>query len=174
MNESPNRPANDEDPALDGTLKHLERFSPRQGFAERVVARVRVPLPAWARRIRGWFQGTFTGVTGWTVLVTFSLATAAAWGSAAMAGLRYRNEIIGGAALMSDEARESARQAALDLVVLPAVDALAVVESWTASIGLPLKALGLGYAALALVSTVALWRLMSDPGRGRRNINVVR
>jgi hypothetical protein len=164
----------DEDPELDGTLRNLERFSPRQGFAERVVARVRVPLPAWARKLRGWFQATFSGVPGWTILATLSLASAAAWGTALVAGMRYGNEITGGFSLASDEARDTVRRAALDFVVRPALDGLGALESWAAGLGLPLRTLGMGYAVLALISTLALWRLMADPARARRTINVVR
>src|SRR3970282_1896669 len=96
MNDRPKVPILDEDPELDGTLRGLGRFSPRQGFAERVVARVRVPLPPGARRIRDWFRATFSGVTGWTVLAPFSLATAAAWGTAIAAAVRYGDGVVGG------------------------------------------------------------------------------
>jgi hypothetical protein len=106
--------------------------------------------------------------------VTFSLASAAAWGTALVAGLRYGNEITGGFSLASDEARDVARRAALDFVVRPVLDGLAAAQSWAAGLGLPLRTLGLGYAALALISTLALWRLMADPARARRTINVVR
>jgi hypothetical protein len=172
MNDRPNVPANDDDPGLDLTLRDLGRFSPRQGFVERVVARVQVPLPAWARRIRGWFQSTFSGVTGWTVLVTFSLASAAAWGTAAVAGLRYRNEIESGFSWGSDEVMAAIRTGVAELVIRPAGELLAAVQSWAAGFGLPLRTLGAGYAMLAVVCTVALWRLMSEP-KARRTINVV-
>jgi hypothetical protein len=174
MNDQPNDPVLDEDPGLDRALRDLTRFNPRQGFAERVVARVRVPLPGWARRIRDWFQSTFSGVTGWTVFATFSLATAAAWGTAVVAGVRYGDEVTGRYSLSSGEALEVARRTAVETVVRPAVDVLAGVERWAAAAGLPVRALALGYVILALVSAVVLWLLMAEPGRARGTINVVR
>jgi hypothetical protein len=174
MNDRPKVPILEEDPELDGTLQGLGRFSPRQGFAERVVARVRVPLPPWARRVRDWFRGTFSGVTGWTVFATFSLATAAAWGTAIAAGVRYGDVVVGGVSVSSDEVRQVAARAAADLVVRPAVEALAAVEQWSAGVGLPLRMLAAGYGILALICGVALWRLMAEPARAKGTINVVR
>jgi hypothetical protein len=54
------------------------------------------------------------------------------------------------------------------------VDVLAGVERWAAAVGLPVRALALGYVILALVSAVVLWLLMAEPGRARGTINVVR
>jgi hypothetical protein len=113
-------------------------------------------------------------VTGWTVFATFSLATAAAWGTAVVAGVRYGDEVTGRYSLSSGEALEVARRTAVETVVRPAVDVLAGVERWAAAVGLPVRALALGYVILALVSAVVLWLLMAEPGRARGTINVVR
>jgi len=174
MKDRPNVPVFDEDPELEGKLRDLGRFSPRQGFAERVVARVRVPLPPWARRVRDWFRATFSGVTGWTVLATFSLATAAAWGTAIAAGVRYGDVVVGGVSVSSDEFRQVAQRAAVELVVRPVVEALAAAEQWSAGVGLPIRTLAVGYGILALVCGVALWRLTAEPARAKGTINVVR
>jgi hypothetical protein len=174
MKDRPNVPVFDEDPELEGELRALGRFSPRQGFAERVVARVQVPLPRWARRVRDWFRATFSGVTGWTVLATFSLATAAAWGAAIAAGVRYGNVVVGGVSVSSDEFRQFAQRALVELAVRPAVEVLAAAEQWSAGVGLPIRTLAVGYGILALVCGVALWRLTAEPARAKGTINVVR
>lgn len=174
MNDRPGVPVFDEDPELDASLRVLGRFSPRQGFAERVVARVRVPLPAWARRLRNWFRSTFTGVTGWTVLTAFSLATAAAWGTAIVAGIRYGDLVVDGVSFSSGEIVRMGQRLLVEQLARPAVDALSAAQQWSAAVGFPLRTLAAGYGILALVCAAALWRLMAEPARAKGAINVVR
>jgi hypothetical protein len=174
MNDRPNVPNSDEDPELDGALRALGRFSPRQGFAERVVARVRVPLPHWARRIRDWFRGTFTGVTGWTVLTTFSLATAAAWGTAIVAGVRYGDIVVNGVSLSAGEVLQVGQRVAAELLAGPVAESATWAQQWSLAVGLPLGTLAVGYGILAVFCAVALWRLMAEPARAKGTINVVR
>jgi hypothetical protein len=174
MNDQSKVPPPNGDPELEQSLRGLSRFTPRQGFVDRVVSRVTVPLPAWARRIRNWYQATFSGVTGWTILATFSLATAAAWGTAIVAGVRYGDVAVGGASVASGEVWQAMQQAANDVAVRPALELLASANRWAAETGLPLRALGLAYGVLALVSAVVLRRLMAEPARAKGAINVVR
>jgi hypothetical protein len=174
MNDESKVPPFHEDPELEGALRALDRFSPRRGFAERVVAGVRVPLPAWARRLRDWFRATFSGVTGWTVLATFSLATAAAWGTAIAAGVQYGDVVTSGISVSSGDVWQATQRAAADVLVRPAVESLAAAELWAAGAGVPLGTLAAGYGILALVCAVALWRLMAEPARAKGTINVVR
>jgi hypothetical protein len=174
MTDQPKVPVPNGDPELEQTLRGLSRFSPRQGFVDRVVGRVTVPLPAWARRLRDRYQATFSGVTGWTILATFSLATAAAWGTAIVAGVRYGDVAIGGTSVASAGAWQAIQRAAADAVVRPAVELLASAEAWAAGIGLPLRTLAVAYGLLALVSAVILRRLTAEPARAKGAINVVR
>ena len=58
-------PANlDEDPEVERALTGLGRFSPRQGFEDRVVGFVRVPLPRWLRGFRDYVRSLTSGVPG--------------------------------------------------------------------------------------------------------------
>ncbi len=59
---------------LFGTLSSLGRFAPSAGFAERVMARVRVPAPVpavwtgWGNRVLGWARGLLPQTRrGWAV-----------------------------------------------------------------------------------------------------------
>lgn len=174
MNDTPKKPTFDDDPQLDRTLRGIGRFNPRRGFEDRVVSRVRVPLPRWLRRRRDWLRATLSGVTGWTILATFSAATAAAWGSMLAAGLRERDAIVGGVSFSLDWAIRAAGREVLALVTEPAAAWAVAVRQSIAGAGVSVRALLLGYGIVALVSALALWRLMAEPARAKGAINVVR
>ncbi len=168
MNDDANLPVDEgADPALDRWLDGLGRFSPRQGFADRVVAQVRVPLPRWLRGLRNWGRGLVTGVTGWTLLATASLATAAAWGSMVAVGMRYDTVVREGVSISWTEASAMVRGAATDALLVPAGEVLVAGERWLAATGLPFRGLMIAYAITIVVSAIALWWLMAQPARTR-------
>lgn len=163
-----------EDPAVDRALAGLGRFSPRQGFEDRVVGLVRVPLPRWLRGLRTHFEGLTSGVTGWTVLATFSLATAAAWGTGATLTARYWGLISGATGVEIRNVLAAVRAFVTD-VTFPAVrTGWARVMTWTAGLGIDPQAALLGYAVVVLVCLVALRWLTAEPARTRGMGNATR
>lgn len=173
MNQAPNEPLFPEDPQLDTALRTLARFSPRQGFEDRVVTRVRVPLPRWLRGLAASARGLVSGVTGWTILATFSAATVAAWGSALAAGLRYQEVVVGGTSISLDQVR-AAMEPALSVLLSRVAAEWAAVQQTIAGAGLSARALLAGYGILALVCALALRRLMAEPARAKGTGNAVR
>ncbi|MDH3495817.1 MAG: hypothetical protein OER21_03580 [Gemmatimonadota bacterium] len=168
MNDDSNLPVHEgPDPALDRWLDGLGRFSPRQGFADRVVAQVRVPLPRWLRGLRNWGRGLVTGVTGWTLLAVASLATAATWGSMLAVGMRYDTVVREGVSISWAEASAMVRAAATDTFVVPAGEVLVAGERWLAATGLPVRGLLIAYGITIMVSAIVLWWLMAEPARTR-------
>lgn len=162
----------DDDPATERILDGIGRFSPQRGFEDRIVGRVRVPLPRWVRGMRDYARSLTSGVTGWTVLATFSLATAAAWTSVAVVGARYSGEI---AAVWNQGGRGLFRVVRRDIVkdILPLWDiARAEVGQWLGTVGLDLQTATIGYGAVILVSAVALWRLTAEPRKTRGPVDV--
>jgi hypothetical protein len=159
----------DDDPEADRLLAGLGRFSPQRGFEDRVVGRVRIPLPRWLRSMRQYFRGLTSGVTGWTVLGTFSLATAAAWTSVAVIGAQYSGEI---GAVWNQGQRQLARVFRQDVLewleVRPVLDAArSVFEGWLGTVGLDMQTAAVGYGAVVLVCAVAVWRLTAEPRKTR-------
>jgi hypothetical protein len=161
----PNNP--EEDPAIDRALTGLGRFSPRQGFEDRVVSRVRVPLPQWLRGLRDAIRSVTSGVTGWTMLVTFSIATVASWVTGAVYAARYWDPIWVGVGAAAHGAVAGAREV-LSSVVFPAIQTgWAEVTIWLAGIGLDPKTVLIGYGVVVLICLVALRWLTADPARTR-------
>jgi len=172
MTRKPVDPPNDatapnDDPETDRMLAGLGRFSPQRGFEDRVVGRVQVPLPRSLRSLRQYVRSLTSGVTGWTVLATFSLATAAAWTSAAVVGARYSAEI---GAFWSQGARQVARLLRRDLAqdVFPVLGSIrSAVAGWLGGFGLDIQTAAIGYGVVILVCAVALWRLTAEPHKTR-------
>ena len=163
--EQPSDP--DEDPAIDRALAGLGRFGPRQGFEDRVVRRVRVPLPRWLRGLRNGIQSVTSGITGWTMLATFSLATAAAWATGAVYTARYWDPISVGAGVVARNVIAGVREG-LSEVVFPAIQTgWAAVTIWLAGLGLSPETVLIGYGVVVLVCLVALRWLTADPARTR-------
>jgi hypothetical protein len=157
----------DDDPETDRLLAGIGRFSPQRGFEDRVVGRVRVPPPQWVRAVRGQVRGLTSGVTGWTVLATFSLATAAAWTSVAIAGARYSAEI---GAAWSQGGRQMARllrQGVLEQLFPILASVRAGVGEWLGSVGLDVQTAAIGYGAIILVCAVGLRWLTAEPHKTR-------
>lgn len=157
----------DDDPETDRLLAGLGRFSPQRGFEDRVVGRVQVPLPHWVRALREQGRGLTSGVTGWTVLATFSLATAAAWTSVAVVGARYSTEI---GAAWSQGGRQVARLFRQDVLerLFPVLASVrAGVGEWLGSMGLDMQTAALGYGAVILVCAAALRWLTAEPHKTR-------
>lgn len=155
----------DLDPVLDRYLASLGRYAPRPGFADRVMARVRVtpapavPLPgARLARRRRWplVAGALTGTaaassTALTVWAAAHLETAGAWLAAALTtfGLPAWHGLLDWLA---------AQSAALGAAVLSDVLAGRI----------PAVAIWLLAASLATpVSAVALWQIARTPVRMR-------
>jgi hypothetical protein len=157
----------EDDPAVDRWLGSLGRFSPRQDFEDRVITRVRVPLPRWLRALRDRARALVSGVTGWTILATFSLATAAAWGSMIAAGVRYRGAVSTGTSLSLREGIDVGRQWLTDNVLLPAGRDLAAKREWLAASGLPVRGIVIVFAIVVMVSAIVLWRLMVEPAQSK-------
>jgi hypothetical protein len=175
MTDASQTPVFDDDPQLDSTLRSVARFSPRQGFEDRVVGRVLVPLPRFLRRLRDSWRATVSGVTGWTLLATFSLATAAAWGTAIAAGVRYAPDVRYAVPWTSGEFRQLLAEGLRESYATQvAAEWASAIQLQIAGAGLPLRALLAGYGMLVIVSAVALWRLMAEPARAKGTINVVR
>jgi hypothetical protein len=161
----------DDDPAVERRLDGLGRFDPRPGFEDRVVRQVRVPLPRWLRGLRDRFRGLVSGVTGWSLLATASLVTAAAWGSMIAAGVRYRGAVTGGASFSLRELMGAAWQGAREYVLLPAWQ---TVNGWwdgLAASGLPVQGIAIGYGIVVLVSAIVVWRLMAEPVQSKGAID---
>jgi sensor domain CHASE-containing protein len=172
MNDEPNVPLPmGNDPAVERWLDGLGRFNPRPGFEDRVVNQVRVPLPHWLGGLRDRFRGLVSGVTGWTLLATASLVTAAAWGSMIAAGIRYRGVVTGGVSFSLREVIDAARQGLTDYVLLPVWRALGAARDWLAASGLPVRGIAIGYAIVVLVSAIVVWRLMAEPAQSKGAID---
>jgi len=168
MRENPDLPlVPDDDPVVDRLLGSAGRFSPQRGFEDRVVSRVRVPLPPLVRSLRDRVRGLTTGVTGWTVLATFSIATAAAWTTAAAFGVRFWGEITSAARITFREALGLAGEVVSEALVPAWNIARAEVSAWLASLGFDPATVVIGYGIVILVSAVALWRLTAEPARSR-------
>lgn len=169
MNDQPKAPlpAPEADPRLDRVLTGLPRFAPLPGFAERVLSRVWIPLPPWARTLRAWLLSYVTGVRGWVILGSLSVATAASWATAIGLGLAYREELAYGLNLMGPTVAVPGWQ---DLTTLAAAALEAVgagFTGWIDGLGVPVGFLVGTYAAVTLVSAVALWRLTAEPAGAR-------
>jgi hypothetical protein len=164
----------DDDPVVDRLLGSAGRFSPKRGFEDRVVSRVRVPIPRWLRTIRDALNARMSGVSGWTILATFSLATAAAWTTAAAAGVRYWGEISGAASLVWREALSLAGEVFREGIVPGWELTKAEVSAWLASLGLDPTMTVVGYGIIALVCAVGLKLLTAEPARRRGTINATR
>jgi hypothetical protein len=159
----------DDDPETDRLLAGIGRFSPQRGFEDRVVGRVRVPLPRWLRTLRQHLHGLTSGVTGWTVLATFSLATAAAWTSVVVLSARYWGEI---GAVWNQGARQVARVFRQDVLewleLYPVLGSVrSAIGEWLGSVGLNMQTAAIGYGVVILVCVVALWRLTAEPHKTR-------
>jgi hypothetical protein len=157
-----------EDPIVDHWLTGVGRFSPRHDFEDRTISRVRVPIPRWLRALRDRLRGMVSGVTGWSLLATFSLATAAAWGSMMAAAIRYRGAVDDvGASLSLREGIVALRQWLNEQVLLPAARDLAAKWEWLTASGIPVRGLMIVYAIVVLVSAIALWQLMAEPAKSK-------
>jgi hypothetical protein len=175
MRDNPDFPlVPDDDPAVDRLLSNAGRFSPQHGFEDRVVSRVRVPLPPWLRSVRDHVRSLTSGVTGWTLLATFSVATAAAWTTAAVFGVRFWGEITGAAGITLREALGLARELANEALIPGWELARAEVSAWLASLGFDPATVVIGYGIMIVICAVALWRLTAEPARSRGTINAAR
>jgi hypothetical protein len=161
----------EEDPAVERWLGGVGRFSPRHDFEDRVISRVRVPLPRWVKALRDRARGLVSGVTGWTILATFSVVTAAAWGSMIAAGMRYRGVVSSGTGWSLREVLDASRQWLADYVLVPAGRELAAAREWLAASGIPVRGLTIAYAVVVLVSAIVLWRLMVEPATSKGTID---
>jgi hypothetical protein len=167
MNANPNAPDELDDPAAERLLAGAGRFSPQRGFEDRVVSRVRVPLPRWARALRDRFRALTSGVSGWTLLATFSVATAASWATGAALGVRYWGEI----SAVWDQSWGQVLGVVRGEVPLglPPVlaDARLAIDQWLAGMGLNMQTAAIGYGAVVLICAVALRLLTAEPAHGR-------
>ena len=157
----------DDDPETDRLLAGVGRFSPQRGFEDRVVSRVQVPPPRWLRALRERGRGLTSGVTGWTVLATFSLATAAAWASVAALGARYSSEI---GVAWNQGGRQLVRVLRQDVLerLFPILGAVrSGIGEWLASVGLDVQTAAIGYGAVILICAVALRWLTAEPHKTR-------
>jgi hypothetical protein len=157
----------DDDPETDRLLAGVGRFSPQRGFEDRVVGQVQVPPPRWVKRLREQFRGLTSGVTGWTVLATLSLATAAAWVSVAAIGSRYAAEIAVG---WNQGGRQLVRVFRQDVVerLFPLLGgAWSAIGQWLGSVGLDMQTAAIGYGGVMLVCAVALRWLTAEPHKTR-------
>lgn len=164
MNDRPNAPipAPEADRQLDHALTGLPRYAPVPGFVERVLGRVRVPLPAWARTVRDWLRSYVTGVRGWVILGSLSVATAASWAVAIGLTVSYWDELTYGLDVIGLAAVPGWQEVAA-LAGTWVNAAAAGLVGWTGALGIPFGILAGTYAAVTLVSVVALWRLTAEP-----------
>lgn len=157
----------DDDPAVDRALSGVGRFSPQRGFEDRVVGKVRVPLPAWLRGMRDRWRALTSGVSGWGLLATFSLATAAAWGTAAVVGLQAWDAVSGLSGIGLSEIGSVARRVIAEGVVPGWQVASAEIAAWLRSLRIDPRAFVVGYGVVILVCAVALRVLTAEPAKGR-------
>jgi len=164
----------DDDPVVDRVLGSVGRFSPKRGFEDRVISRVRVPLPAWLRSVRNRLHALTSGVSGWTILAAFSVATAAAWTSAVAVGVRFWGEISAGLSAVLQEGLGLAREV-FDQGIVPGwALTKAEVSAWLASLGLDPTMVVVGYGIVTIVCVVGLKLLTAKPARRRGTINATR
>ena len=160
-------PSPEDDLELDRSLEALPRFKPLPGFADRILARVFVPLPRWARAVRDRVRRVLSGPRGWVTLGALSVATAATWAV-----------MIGVTMAQWDNVTVAVRIAARSVGLTRWQDAVAsVTPYWDTArnglagaidaIPLPFGALVGGYAILTLVCVVALRRLTRTRARMR-------
>ena len=160
-------PSPEDDRELDTSLAELARFKPRPGFTDRILARVFVPLPRWARSVRDRLRGLVSGPRGWVILGTFSVATAATWAV-----------VIGVTVDQWDRLTVAARIAARSVGMTDWQDAVAAsvpvleatrdgVAGAVGAIPMPIEALVAGYGILTLACVVALRRLTRIPASMR-------
>jgi len=154
-------------PLLDRALAALGRFTPGAGFERRVLARVRVPLPAWARGVRNWFRGMTSGARGWALLGSMSIATAGVWVLGIGAGLQFSDYVTKGSRILTSEVLPAAWS---ELLAQAASQRDAVQNSVSGALGalgVSWQALALGYGLIVVVSAVALRLLMTRRVRVR-------
>ena len=164
----------DDDPVVDRLLGSAGRFSPKRDFEDRVISRVRVPLPGWIRSLRDRATALTSGVSGWTILTAFSLATAAVWTTAVAAGVRFWGDISSGAGLVLREGLGLAREVINEGIVPGWELTRAEVSAWLASFGLNPTMVVVGYGIVILVCAVGLKLLTAEPARRRGTINATR
>ena len=148
---------------LDDRLTGLPRLEPGRGFANRVLGRVRHPLPTWLIPVRNWYRNTTSGVRGWLLLIAMSLTSLGTWGTLGIVAWRERAQVA-----------VEANRAVADLAG-PTVQGVNGVRDVVSDIirdrlfdWLPLSLVALKYflviyAAVALVCVVGLWWLTRTP-----------
>ncbi len=153
------------DPELDRLLASLPRFDLSRDFEDRVMERVRIPLPAWAVAIRDGFRGMVTGPRGWVTLGTFSAATAVTW-FLAIGAMVSQPQLLG--AVVAAFASELLLPAWSWLMADVAANAGAfwfAMTGWLAAAGLSVTAFAVLYSMVAGISLIGLRRATMAPAR---------
>lgn len=148
-----------DDDGLDGLLADLRRPLPGRGFADRVLARTRLPFPTWLKPLRDALRGMFTGVRGWTLLAILALSSAGTWTLVGVSTWNHRAAIASGAEITASEVGVPTLQSVQgvrDVLIERLFDWL--------PLSLPvLKMFLILYAAVALVCALGLWWLLRTP-----------
>ncbi|HEX9726921.1 MAG TPA: hypothetical protein VGA37_00280 [Gemmatimonadales bacterium] len=157
----------DTDSDLDNRLKTLARVPVPARFEDRVLARVRIPLPAWLRRTSKGVRAMLSGPRGWMILGGFSLATAAAWSVTVAAGVHFGGYLSEGARHAVSEAgvplwREvgAAGQFQIEVIRSSVLDLFEAMRVSPAVFAMT-------YGAVAVVSAAGLRILTAEPSRVR-------
>lgn len=148
--------------AIDRLVAGLGRFSPRPGFENRVLRGVRIPLPRWARAIRSWLRGITSGITGWIVLGTASLATAAMTAVAIGTAVYFQDYVTHGVSVLGSGVLAPAWDEVLRFGPTVRSRIAEVASADLGGTGFSWKTVLLVYGAVALGSAVAL-RFLTRP-----------
>lgn len=158
MNDGPLNSRFDDD-RLDDVLTGIARPRPGRGFADRVLARTRLPLPLWLTPLRDWVRGVTSGFRGWLLLIAASVATLTVWTAAGTVAWQQRAFIQRGSEIAARELGPPTAEAVhgvREVVIGRLLDWL--------PLGLPaLKLILILYAAVAVVSAIGLWWLTRTP-----------
>lgn len=163
-----------DDPEMDRLLASLARYEPRTDFEDVVVRRVQIPWPHWARAIRAFLHNQVSGPRGWITLATLSTVTALVWGSAIAVAVWNAAPI--GALYQTTVARnvETAWNAAWALAASAAHTATMRAPELVTIAGLHLGTLVTLYAAVCVVSAIALLKLTAVPTHLKGTSHVAR
>jgi len=148
-----------DDDRLDDVLTGIHRPVPSRGFADRILARTRHPLPPRLVAVRTWVRGVTSGVRGWFLLAALSLTTLGTWAVVGAVAWQERDTLALGAEIAASEISVPAAQTAKTIREV-LVDRL---FDWL-PISIPaLQFFLILYAAVALVCVVGLWWLTRTP-----------
>ena len=163
----------DHDPALDELFQTLRSFAPREGFDDRVMARVRVPSPLWLQRLQArgrslvessrakWVARGLVGSSVISITIVVSMLVANSAQVSAFLSSQFGGVVLG------------TWRGLLGLGSTMVRSLYSVVGAGTVS-GMALLGVGMAVTAVMLFNTWALYRLMQPGGAAGYSRDAVR